>query len=38
MTYVDAAAISITIYVAWKLLLETLTTLGAIAIYLIKKW
>ena len=38
MTYIDMAAISITVYVAWKLLIETLTTLGAIAIYLIKKW
>ena len=38
MTYVDIAAISITIYIAWKLMLETATALGAIAIYLIKKW
>ena len=37
MTYIDMAAISITIYIAWKLLIETLVALGAIAIYLIKK-
>ena len=37
MTYIDVAAISITIYVAWKLLIETLTVLGAITIYLMKK-